>query len=134
MQAGNLLRTLSNIVPHLRAAGQSRDRFVGRRQDSLSLAAISEWRKIAITPTYAPSHPCRESMSVNACLQQSVNNRKIFCQLAHGRLRFESPTSELYNDAGGYPALPVLSLVAELSHKPICLHQAQSDPFPKPDV
>ena len=58
----------------------------------------------------------------------------ILSSLGPRTFRIRSPTSELYNDAGGYPALPVLGLVAELSHKPICLHQAQSDPFPKPDV
>jgi hypothetical protein len=47
---------------------------------------------------------------------------------------FEAKTSELYNDAGGNPALLILGLVAEFSHKPICLHQAKSDPFPKPDI
>ena len=34
------------------------------------------------------------------------------------------PILELYNYARGNPALSVLGLVAELSHKPICLHQA----------
>ncbi|HET6929152.1 MAG TPA: hypothetical protein VFI45_02430, partial [Candidatus Acidoferrum sp.] len=42
--------------------------------------------------------------------------------------------SELYNYASRNPALSVLGLAAELSHKPICLHQAYSDPLPKPDV
>ena len=42
--------------------------------------------------------------------------------------------SELYNYASGNPALSVLGLAAELSQKPICLHQAYSDPLPKPDV
>jgi hypothetical protein len=47
---------------------------------------------------------------------------------------FEAQISELYDNAGGNPALPVLGLVTEFSHKPICLHQAKSDPFPKPDI
>ena len=44
------------------------------------------------------------------------------------------PSLPLYDDAGGNSALTVLDLVAELSRKPICLHQPQSDPFPKSDV
>ena len=42
--------------------------------------------------------------------------------------------SELYNDASRNPALSVLGFAAELSQKPICLYQAESDPFPEPDV
>ena len=42
--------------------------------------------------------------------------------------------SELYNYASRNPALSVLGLVAELSHKPICLYQAEGDPFPEPDI
>ena len=45
-----------------------------------------------------------------------------------------TPLSELYNDAGRKPALPVLCLVSELSHKPICLQKAKSDPLAKPDI
>src|SRR5258708_39638715 len=42
--------------------------------------------------------------------------------------------SELYNDAGGDPALIVLGSVGELSHEPICLYQSNSDPLAKPYV
>jgi|SRR5215467_880044 len=45
-----------------------------------------------------------------------------------------TPISELYDYASGNPALSVLRLAAEFSQKPICLYQAESDPFPEPDV
>jgi hypothetical protein len=41
---------------------------------------------------------------------------------------------ELDHQTCGNSALLVLGFLPELSHKPICLYQAQSDPFPETDV
>ena len=49
-------------------------------------------------------------------------------------LMFEAPASEFYDDTGRNPALTVLGFVVKLGHNPVGLHQANSDPFPKPDV
>ena len=46
----------------------------------------------------------------------------------------EGPVSELYNDTGRNPTLSLLGLTAELSHQPISLHEADSDPLSEPDI
>lgn len=75
-----------------------------------------------------------EPGGVAAYVKAKKDSKDLRAAASRNTVTIPGPTSELYNDAGGNPALAVLGVVAELSHKPICLHQAKSDPFPKPEV
>jgi hypothetical protein len=104
---------------------------------------VSEIPLWVLKNSFAPSLQRKTAQTcAMACLHQLIDSprtclggcREVQQVLGAPEVCIEAPVSELYDDTGRNPALTVLGLAVKLGHKPICLHYANSDPFPKPDV